>query len=63
LDLIEHWQTAARLLRQYGNSAEEECAARASYHQMQRDEAEAHRWRLIKGLVERLRKGERAPLG
>jgi hypothetical protein len=63
LELVELWRAAERLIRNYGMSAEEECDARIAYHQMQRDDVEAHKWRLIKGLVQRLRNGEPAPPG
>jgi hypothetical protein len=62
MELLELWKVAERVIREYGISAEEECAARAAYHQMQRDDAQAHKWRIIKELVERLRNGERAPV-
>ena len=61
VELLDLWRAAERMIREYGPSAEEECEARAGYHQMQHDEPEALRWRLIKGLVERLRKGDSAP--
>lgn len=55
------WETAERMLREYGAGAEEECDSRASYHQMQGDPAAAEDWRQAKSLIQRLRCGERPP--
>jgi hypothetical protein len=49
------------MLREYGAGAEEECAYRASYHQMQGDLAVAEGWRQTRTLIARLRRGESPP--
>jgi hypothetical protein len=54
-------QAAERMLREYGAGAEEECAYRASYHQMQGDLAVAEGWRQTRTLIARLRRGESPP--
>jgi hypothetical protein len=48
-------------MREYGLAAEDECEARASYHEMQGDPAVAEGWRRTKTLIRRLRCGERPP--
>jgi hypothetical protein len=55
------WQAAERVLREYGAAAEEECASRASYHEMQGDCANAAAWRQTLDIIRRLRRGERPP--
>lgn len=55
------WQMAERMLREYGTAAEEECASRASYHEMQGDRTAAEGWRRARELIVRLRRGERPP--
>jgi hypothetical protein len=55
------WEAAERMMREYGLAAEDECEARASYHEMQGDPAVAEGWRRTKTLIRRLRCGERPP--
>ncbi len=56
------WKLAEKLLRDHGDMAEHECAARESYHVMRWDMAGAARWRRRAAFVRRLRNGERPPL-
>jgi len=49
---------ARRLLREYGERAEEECEARASYHDMQGDQAAAEQWQRVRQAVQLLRQRE-----
>jgi plasmid stabilization system protein ParE len=49
---------ARRLLREYGDRAEEECDSRASYHEMQGDEDAAEQWRRLRTAVQLLRQRE-----
>ena len=49
---------ARRLLREYGDRAEDECDSRASYHDMQGDEAAAQQWRRLRVTVQLLRQRE-----
>jgi hypothetical protein len=55
------WRSAERMLREYGERAEEECAARADYHALQDDKAEAGKWTVVGQAVQRLRQGEKPP--
>jgi hypothetical protein len=55
------WTTAERILREYGETAEQECESRASYHEMQGDPAAMKNWRRIRDIIPRLRLGERPP--
>jgi hypothetical protein len=55
------WQTAERMLREYGNSAQEECESRASYHEMQANPAMAESWRRTGEIILRLQRGEKPP--
>lgn len=52
---LDTWETARRLLREYGDRAEAECEARATYHRMQDDKATAEEWRKLKSKVAILR--------
>lgn len=57
----KQWETAADLIRQYRDNAENECEARASYHELQRDDLEAIKWRFTRQLILRIRRGEKPP--
>ena len=52
---LDIWDTARRLLSEYGKAAEAECDARASYHRMQGDKPIAEHWRKLKSNVAVLR--------
>ena len=54
-------QAAERMLREYGADAEAECEARASYHDMQGDDAVAEGWRRTRDLIVLLRPGGHPP--
>jgi len=43
--------TAQRLLREYGGRAEQECRARAEYHEVQGNASEAIYWHKIADVV------------
>jgi len=49
---LNAWEIARRLLQDYGEAAEAECDARASYHAMQGDPAAAEQWRRLKRTVQ-----------
>ena len=57
--MSETWRRAERILREYGEAAETECEARASYHEMQADPVMAEKWRATCEIIRRLRNGER----
>ena len=59
LQVVEILNSAKRLIREYGDRAEEECDARAGYHQAQGDPDLAEQWRLIREMVKRLRQAGR----
>jgi len=52
---MDVWETARRLLREYGDGAEDECETRATYHEMQGDKVAAEQWRRIKLTVQLVR--------
>ncbi len=56
------WRAAERLLRIYGELAEEECRDRISYCHMTWQWSEARAWRLRLDTLRRLRGGEKPPL-
>ncbi len=56
------WRAAERLLRAYGDLAEQECNARISYYEMTWNPAAAKLWRRRREFVLRLKSGERPPL-
>ena len=54
-NIMDVWETARRLLREYGDGAEDECETRATYHEMQGDKVAAEQWRRIKLTVQLVR--------
>lgn len=56
-------QTAQRMMREYGDHAEDECDARSSYHQLNGDLEDAARWRILKQAVILLRQQDLDRLG
>lgn len=55
------WETAQRLLREYGDMAERECDARAVHYAMQGDKAVADGWRRVQETIGRIRLSGGAP--
>ena len=52
---MRDWDTAQRLIREYGDCAEAECEARCRYFKMLGDDASADEWQKVKSTLGLLR--------
>ena len=55
---MQEWDSAQRMLREYGERADAECEARRSYYEMLGDNNAVEEWRRIAVAVGRLRAGK-----
>jgi hypothetical protein len=58
---MQEWDSAQRMLREYGDRADAECDARRSYYEMLGDTNAVEEWKRIRIVLTQLRAGGRQP--